>query len=110
MAVAFGFSVVLAVLSFLFLEPLSRMLGSDDALMPYCRAYMLPVLISLPFSVFGTMFHLSFITVGHARLGALLSVAGGVTNIVLDWLFMAAPGWGSPARPSPPASATPCPR
>ena len=92
-AVAFTFSVVLTVLSFLFLDPLCYFLGSDAALLPYCRAYMLPVLVSLPFSVFGMVFHLSFITVGKAKFGALLSVAGGVANIVLDWLFMAVFHW-----------------
>ncbi len=94
MAVAFVFSVVLAILSFVFLEPLCRFLGSDDALMPYCRAYMVPVLISVPFAVFGMVFQLSFITVGRAGLGALLSVIGGVLNIVLDWLFMGVFDWG----------------
>ena len=94
MAVAFAFSVVLTILSFLFLDPLCRFLGSDEALLPYCRAYMLLVLISLPFSVFGMVFHLSFITVGKASMGALLSVMGGIANIVLDWLFMAVFHWG----------------
>ena len=41
--------------------------------MPYCRAYMVPVLISVPFAVFGMVFQLSFITVRRAGLGALLS-------------------------------------
>ncbi len=94
MAVAFVFSLVLAVLCFVFLDPLCRFLGSDDALLPYCRTYMVPVLISVPFSVFGMVFQLSFITVGRAGLGALLSVIGGVLNIVLDWLFMAVFDWG----------------
>ena len=35
MAVAFAFSVVLAFLCFLFLDPLCRFLGSDEALLPY---------------------------------------------------------------------------
>lgn len=94
MAVAFAFSVVLAFLCFLFLDPLCRFLGSDEALLPYCRDYMIPVLISVPFAVFGMVFQLSFITVGRAGLGAALSVIGGVLNIVLDWLFMAVFGWG----------------
>ena len=94
MAVAFVFSVVLAALCFIFLDPLCRFLGSDDALLPYCREYMVPALIAVPFAVFGMMFQLSFITVGKAGLGAALSVAGGVINIVLDWLFMAVFRWG----------------
>lgn len=94
MAVAFIFSVVLAILCFIFLDPLCRFLGSDEALLPYCHAYMIPVLISIPFAVFGMVFQLSFITVGRAGLGAALSVTGGVLNIVLDWLFMSVFHWG----------------
>ena len=94
MAAAFIFSVVLTIISFIFLDPLCRFLGSDDGLLHYCREYMIPVLISLPFAVFGMVFQLSFITVGKAGLGAFLSVIGGIINIVLDWLFMGVLGWG----------------
>lgn len=94
MATAFIFSVALSVLCFLFLNPLCRFLGSDTRLLVYCRQYMVPVLISLPFAVFGMVFQLSFITVGKAGLGAALSVAGGVLNIVLDWLFISVFDWG----------------
>lgn len=94
MTTAFVFSVILSIACFIFLDPLCRFLGSDDALLHYCREYMTPVLISLPFSVFGMIFQLSFITVGKAGLSASLSVIGGVLNIVLDWLFMAVFGWG----------------
>ena len=92
--VAFGFCIVLAALCFVFLDPLCRFLGSDEALLHYCREYMIPVLIMLPFAAFGMMFHLSFITVGKAGLGAFLAVLGGVLNIVLDWLFIAVFHWG----------------
>lgn len=94
MLVAFAFSVALAVLCFLFLNPLCRFLGSDSALLHYCREYMIPVLFALPFAVFGMVFQLSFITVGKAGFGASLSVIGGVLNIVLDWLFISVFHWG----------------
>lgn len=92
--VAFGFCIVLAALCFVFLDPLCRFLGSDEALLHYCREYMIPVLIMLPFAAFGMVFHLSFITVGKAGLGAFLAVLGGVLNIVLDWLFITVFHWG----------------
>ena len=94
MAVAFGFSVILALLCFIFLNPLCYFLGSDEELLSYCRQYMIPVLVTLPFTVFGSVFQLSFITVGKAGFGAALSVMGGVLNIVLDWLFMGVFHWG----------------
>lgn len=94
MLVAFVFSVALSDACFIFLNPLCRFLGSDTALLAYCREYMIPVLVSLPFAVFGMVFQLSFITVGKAGMGAVLSVMGGVLNIILDWLFISVFHWG----------------
>lgn len=91
---AFLFSILMAVLFFVFLEPICRFLGADDGLMPYCMDYMLPIFGVIPFTVFGTMFHMSYITVGKAKLGLMLSVTGGVLNIVLDWLFISVFGMG----------------
>lgn len=85
----FLFTTALVVLCFLFLKPLCRFLGSDDALMPYCIDYMIPVLLTMPFAVFGMIWQMSYITVGHAHLGLIFSVMGGVINIVLDWIFIA---------------------
>lgn len=85
----FLFTTVLVVLCLLFLKPLCRFLGSDDALMPYCIDYMIPVLLTMPFAVFGMIWQMSYITVGHAHLGLIFSVLGGVINIVLDWIFIA---------------------
>lgn len=86
---AFLLSVVIVVLCFVFLHPLLRFLGSDEKLMSYCISYMIPVLISIPFSVFGTMLSMSYITIGKAHLGLGMSILGGVLNIILDWLFIA---------------------
>lgn len=94
MVTAFLFSVVLSLLCFIFLNPLCRFLGSDEELLSYCRQYMIPVLISIPFAVFSMVFQLSFITVGKAGLGAALSVMGGILNIVLDWLFISVMNFG----------------
>ena len=94
MLTAFIFSLVLSLLCFIFLDPLCRFLGSDDSLLHYCREYMIPLLISVPFVVFGMVFQLSFITVGKAALGSALSIAGGVINILLDWLFISEFDWG----------------
>ncbi len=74
MTVAFVFSAALTVLCFAFLDPLCRFLGSDDSLLSYCREYMIPILMSLPFTVFGMVFQLSFITVGRAPDSAHFSL------------------------------------
>ena len=94
MVVSFVVSLLIVLLCAVFLKPLLRLLGADDALMSYCISYMIPVLAALPFTVFGTMLSMSYITIGKAKFGLFMSVLGGVLNIVLDWLFIAVFQWG----------------
>lgn len=91
---SFVVSLSIVLICAVFLKPLLYLLGANEALMPDCISYMIPVLISMPFAVFGTMLSMSYITVGKARLGLAMSVLGGVLNIVLDWLFIAVFHWG----------------
>ncbi len=94
MVVSFVISLLIVLLCAVFLKPLLRLLGADDTLMSYCISYMIPVLVALPFTVFGTMLSMSYITIGKAKFGLAMSVLGGVLNIVLDWLFIAVFQWG----------------
>lgn len=86
--VAFASSILLALICFAALE----FLGADDALLPLCMDYMSPILVAIPFTVFGTMVQMSYITVGKAKMGLYLNIIGGVLNIVLDWFFIAVMG------------------
>lgn len=94
LVVSFIVSLFIVVFCFIFLKPLLVMLGANQKLMDYCVSYMIPVLISMPFAIFGTMLSMSYITISKARLGLVMSVLGGVLNIVLDWLFIAIFHWG----------------
>lgn len=87
-------SVVLCAIGLAALNPLLRVLGADDSLMAYCRSYAIPSLIMMPFTIFGMIFQMAFITVGKAHWGLITSVAGGVSNMVLDYLFIGVFHWG----------------
>lgn len=93
LVVSFIVSLFIVVFCFIFLKPILVMLGANQKLMDYCVSYMILVLISMPFAIFGTMLSMSYITISKARLGLLMSVLGGVLNIVLDWLFIAIFHW-----------------
>lgn len=90
---AFLVSLTLTVLGFVFLQPLLRLLGADEILMPYCMQYARAAMMFIPFTIFGSVFQMSFITVGKANLGLLVFVLGGSANIALDWLFIAVFRW-----------------
>ena len=92
--VAFIISSLIAVICYIFLNPLLHFLGADDSIIEYCRDYAIPILVLTPVSIFGMIFHMSFITAGKAHFGLIFSVIGGIVNIILDYLFIAVLGMG----------------
>lgn len=81
-------SILFGVPLLLFLEPLLRLLGATPELMPYALPYA-RILVSASFV---TMFMAGCISVirndGSPVLSMWLLVAGLVSNMVLDWLFI----------------------
>jgi len=82
-------SIFMSIIGLSFLEPILRLLGAEGDLFNLSRQYAIPLLILFPLSMFGMVFQISFITVGKAHLGFVVSVLGGITNIVLDYLLIA---------------------
>lgn len=93
-ATATVLSVVLCVIGVAALNPLLHVLGADDSLMAYCRGYAIPTLVMMPFTMFGMIFQMAFITVGKSHWGFITSAAGGISNMALDYLFIGIFGWG----------------
>lgn len=95
---AFVVSATLAAVGLLALDPLLHLLGANPNLEPevyqFAKEYAVPTLLFVPLTIFGMLSHMSFITVGRAHFGLALSVAGGLTNIALDYLFIAVLGMG----------------
>ena len=69
-------------------------LGASDLLFPYCKEYLLTLLLFIPANVLQTLFSNLFVTAGKPGLGFGLSVLAGVVNIILDYVFIALCGLG----------------
>lgn len=93
-AVAFAVGLVFAVLGNVFLNPILRLLGTSELQWADCRIYTMIQLIFAPALFLQTAFQTLFVTAGKPGLGLLTSVGGGITNVVLDWLFMGPVGMG----------------
>lgn len=78
----------------LFLDPVLRFLGTSRIQFPYCRIYTRILLLFAPAFFLQTAFQTLFVTAGRPGLGLGLTVAGGLANIVLDWLLMGPVGMG----------------
>lgn len=86
--------VAIATVGILFIEPLIYMLGATPSLYDYCYEYLFILVLSVPLSVFQMLFQSFFVTAGKPHLGLTLTVLGGVSNIVLDYVFIVLCGFG----------------
>lgn len=86
--------LTLAVLGFLFLRPIAIALGAKGSLLDNCILYGRILLISLTAFMLQNVFQSFFVTAEKPKLGLYAIIAAGVTNMILDFLFIAILGWG----------------
>ncbi len=95
---AAALSVALCAVGAFALEPLLGFLGADGQLLDLSLLYGRVLLAALPFSVLQNMFQSFFIAAEKPYVGLAVTVAAGLANIVLDYLFIAVLGWGIARR------------
>lgn len=86
--------VVLAAAGVIFLRPIARLLGAQGELLELCVLYGWVNLLALPALMLQYEFQSFFIAAEKPQLGLAVTVASGVTNMVLDALFIVGMGWG----------------
>ena len=86
----------IALLAFVFMKPLAALVGADGDTFKYCVKYGRIVVAAMPFFMIQNLFQSFFIAAEKPKLGLWVTVAAGVTNIVLDALFVAVFDWGLP--------------
>ena len=86
--------LLLAVLGIAFLRPVSRLLGAEGELLENCVTYGKIYIASMPFYLLQYTFQSFFIAAEKPNTGLLVTIAAGVTNILLDALFVAIFKWG----------------
>ena len=91
---AAALSVALCAVGAFALEPLLGFLGADGQLLDLSLLYGRILLAALPFSVLQNMFQSFFIAAEKPYVGLAVTVAAGLSNIVLDYLFIVVFGWG----------------
>lgn len=86
--------VIIAVVSILFLRPIAAFLGAEGTMLEDCVVYGRIILVALPFLMLQYAFSSFVITAEKPKLGLVLTVVAGVTNMVGDFMFMAVFRWG----------------
>ena len=88
------FGVIAGISGAVLAEPVAKFLGASPEMLPYCVLYARISMISLPAFMLQMFFQSFMITAERPRIGFYVTVAAGVTNMILDWLFMGILHWG----------------
>ena len=91
---ALGLGVLLTIFGIAVLKGIVIKMVADDAMLGHCMLYGRIVLLGIPFYMLQNMFQNFLIAAEKPQLGLIVTIAAGVTNMVLDALFIAVLGWG----------------
>ena len=80
--------VILSVIGIAFIRPISLLLGADSNMINDCVTYGRVLLISLTAFLLQNCFHSFLIVAERPQMGLIITVFAGVTNMVLDFLFI----------------------
>lgn len=86
--------IIVTVLCQIFLKKVIILLGADAQMQPYCEMYGRIILTTLTFFMMQNTFQSLLLTAGKPHLALVVTVAAGVTNMVLDFLFVGVFKWG----------------
>lgn len=82
--ISFGLGLLFALLGIIFVRPISILLGAEGVLIENCVVYGRIILTALPFFILQMMFQSFFVAAEKPQMGLVVTVASGMTNIVLD--------------------------
>lgn len=85
---------LITVFGLLFLNPLMRLLGSTETILPHARTYGSFILIAAPVMTASCVLNNILRYEGRAMLAMIGLTTGGVINIFGDWLLMMQCGMG----------------
>lgn len=80
--------VLIALIGFIFSKQILYIMGSTESLYNYCLDYFLALLIFLPSLIVNLLFQYLTITAGKPKVGLILTIIGGLTNMILDYIFI----------------------
>ncbi len=84
----------ITLVGFLFLEPLVRLLGSTDTILPYAKTYAGFILAAAPFMTSSCVLNNILRYEGRAAFAMVGLTTGSILNIFGDWILMERFGFG----------------
>lgn len=85
---------VLTILGLVFMEPLLKLFGASQDVMPYAKGYFRIILFGVIFQMIGMGMNNFIRGEGNPKTAMLTMLIGAIINTILDPIFIFAFGWG----------------
>ena len=86
--------VAITIPGMFLMEPVAVLLGADEAMLPFCVTYGRILLAAQTAFMLQGVFQSFLVTAERPVMGLFVTVGAGITNMVLDLVFIAILGWG----------------
>lgn len=86
--------IIFTVLGLIIIKPVARLLGATDEMMHDCLVYGRILLIGIVPFVLQNSFQSFIVVAEKPKFGLIVTIIAGVTNMVLDYLFIGVFKWG----------------
>jgi putative MATE family efflux protein len=85
---------ILSVIGYVFAAPALRLLGATDEMLPLAVLYTRINMVGQVAFMLQYLFQSFLVTAERPKMGLAVTIAAGVTNMFLDWLFVGVLGYG----------------
>lgn len=89
-----GISISITILGSIFLNPLIKILGASDAIIPYAHDYLQIILLGAVFQAIGMGMNNFIRSEGNPKIAMYTMLIGAILNTLLDPLFIFVFKWG----------------
>ena len=87
-------ALLLSVLGFIFLDPLLRLFGASETVLPYAKDYLSIILYGAVFQVIGMGMNTFIRGEGNPKMAMITMLIGAILNTILDPIFIFVFNWG----------------
>ncbi|MCQ2914105.1 MAG: MATE family efflux transporter [Alphaproteobacteria bacterium] len=87
-------ALILITLHYIFMDPLLRLYGANDEILPYARTYTSIILVSTVFFISSLALNNVIRACGYPKTSMFTMAIGAVINIILDYIFIFWCHWG----------------
>lgn len=85
---------ILTIVGLIFIRPISKLLGAKGDILEYCITYGRVLLVSLIPFLLQNSFQSFLVVAEKPQMGLKISIIAGITNMILDFLFIYVFKWG----------------